>query len=162
MAERPPPKLAISEPAELLEWFEENLCEPTLKDPRGHRVAFDIGRFPYMVKLLDKEGTKLKKPMRAAAAIKRGELTRHDFGGMDAERAQTLSWIPATVLRPTFIARNNTLSVPGDELYIKEFDKPGYRYKVLICKRMSGGLLVPVTSYPREKIGRLTDYLLWP
>jgi len=52
--------------------------------------------------------------------------------------------------------------IPGDELYVKELDKTGYRYKVLYCKRVSPTLLVPVTSFPRGKIGGLAEGILWP
>jgi hypothetical protein len=162
MVEKPPPKLLISELDDLLEWYEINLCTRTLNDPRGHQVRFDVGRFAYMIKLRTTKGTKVKKPRRIAEGIKSGKYTNTDFGGFDAERAQTLSWIPAVVLRPTLIATNKNLLIPGDELYVKEFDKSGYRYKVLYCKRVSNRLLVPVTSFPRSKIGGLENCILWP
>jgi hypothetical protein len=162
MAERPPLKLQIYDLAALLAWYEEYLCANTLKDPRGHLVKFETGRFAYMIKLRNKDGTKIKKPSKIAEKIRQGMLKNEDFGGFDAERAQTLSWIPSIVLRPTLIATNKNLIIPGDELYIKEWDKTGYKYKVLYCRRMSSNLLVPVTSFPRERIGRLEGGILWP
>src|SRR5271169_3335351 len=147
MAERPPLALNVSSLMELMEWFEKNLCAAVLKDPRGHEVRFDLSRFAYMIKLRNSEGTKINKPLRIAEKIKRGELSNHDFGGFDPERARTLSWIPSIVMRPTLIATNKNLIIPGDELYVKELDKTGYRYKVLYCRRVSSKLLVPVTSF---------------
>ncbi|MGD0007126.1 MAG: hypothetical protein ABSE93_01075 [Terriglobia bacterium] len=162
MAERPPLKLMISDLAQLLDWFEKNLCDPCLKDPRGHQVVFDCSRFAYMIKLVSLRGGKVTKPSRVADKIRCGKMSNSDFGGFSAERAQTLSWIPSIILRPTIIARNKSLLVPGDELYAKEFDKEGYRYKVLYCKRMSPNLLVPISSFPREKLGGLRADILWP
>jgi hypothetical protein len=115
-----------------------------------------------MIKLRNKDRTKIRKPSKIAEKIKKGELKNEDFGGFDAERAQTLSWISSIVLRPTLIATNKNLIIPGDELYVKEFDKSGYKYKVLYCRRVSSHLLVPVTSFPREKIGGLEGGILWP
>jgi len=66
------------------------------------------------------------------------------------------------VLRPTIIATNPHLFVPGEELYVKEFEKPGYRYKVLVCKRVGPRLLVPVSSFPRGKLKLLKENILWP
>jgi hypothetical protein len=162
VVEAPPPKLLVSDLAELLTWYEENLCRVTLRDPRGHQVRFDISRFAYMIKLRSKEGKKLAKPRRIAERIKKHELANQDLGGFDVERAQTLPWIPAIITRPTLIATNKNLLIPGDELYVKEFEKRGYRYKVLYCKRVSESLLVPVTSFPRTRIGVLGQSTLWP
>lgn len=162
MAERPPLKLQIHGLAGLLAWYEKNLCGCTLRDPRGHEVKFDIGRFAYMIKLKTLSGKKVRKPSKIAERIKSGKMTNADFGGFDEERAATLSWIPSIILRPTFIATNKNLLIPGDELYLKELDKSGYKYKVLYCKRVSDRLLVPVTSFPRSKIGGLAGGILWP
>lgn len=162
MPERPPPKLQTLDLAELLAWYERNLCACTFRDPRGREVRFDAGRFAYMIKLRSKAGSKVKKPAKIAQQIKVGKLGNCDFGGFDAERAATLSWIPMVILRPTLIATNRNLLIPGDELYVKELDKTGYRYKVLYCKRVSGTLLVPVTSFPRSRLGGLEEGILWP
>jgi len=162
MAESPPQKIQTSDLAQLLAWYERNLCACTLKDPRGHAVRFDAGRFAYMIKLRSKAGSKVKKPAKIAQQIKAGKLGNYDFGGFDPERAATLSWIPMVILRPTLIATNRNLLIPGDELYVKELDKAGYRYKVLYCRRVSANLLVPVTSFPRSKIGSLAQGILWP
>jgi hypothetical protein len=115
-----------------------------------------------MVKLKSLRGGKVSKPGKVVEKIRCGKMTNKDFGGFDAERAQTLSWIPSIILRPTVIARNKSLLVPGEELYVKQFDKQGYRYKVLYCKRMSPNLLVPVSSFPREKLGGYGLEILWP
>jgi hypothetical protein len=162
MPERPPAKVLTANLVELLAWYEENLCAATLTDPRGHTVRFDVARFVYMIKLRSQKGGKLRKPGRIAAKIKGGELANEHFGGFDPERARTLSWIPAVIMRPTLIASNKNLLIPGDELYVKEFDKSGYRYKVLYCMRVSRTMLVPVTSFPRGKIGALGASPLWP
>jgi hypothetical protein len=162
MAESPPPRLQTSDLAQVLAWYEQNLCACTFRDPRGHEVRFDTGRFAYMIKLRTKAGNKVKKPLKTAEKIKAGQLRNSDFGDFDRERAATLSWIPMIIVRPTLIATNRSLLIPGDELYVKELDKTGYRYKILYCKRVSGTLLVPVTSFPRSRVGGLQEGILWP
>ena len=160
--EIPPERLFISDLGELLHWYERNLCGEVIRDPRGHRVKFDAERFPYLIKLRNKSGGKLKKPLKAVEKIRRGALSNKDFGGFEPERAQTLPWLLPTITRPTFILKNQHLFIPGDELYAKEFDKEGYRYKILVCRRVSDRLLVPITSFPRTKLRTHASALLWP
>jgi len=162
MAERPPPRIRIQGLANLLRWYERNLCETELIDRRGHRVKFAPERFPYLIKLRNREGGKLSNPKWHVERIRAGELTDRDFGGFEAERAETLSWLPPMILRHTLIARNSHRVIPGDELYVKEFDKLGSRHKVLICIRVSTNLLVPVTSFLRSSVRFGPEEILWP
>jgi hypothetical protein len=146
--------------AQLLEWFEINLCMVELLDPRGHRVVFDISRFPYMIKLVDKNGQKLKKPRRFAERIRAGELTEQHFGLHNSDRAETLSWLPAVIGTPLNIRKNAYVNIPGNEVYVRQVQRMGAKFKILICERKGGGLLVPVTSFRQEKEPK--GQIIWP
>jgi hypothetical protein len=156
----PPARLKGYSLAQLLEWYETHLCIIELLDPRGHEVAFDISRFPYLIKLMQKSGDKLKKPLRAAERIKAGELTEQDFGGFNPDRSETLSWLPSVIETPLNIRQNVCVNIPGDEVYVRQVQKQGAKFKLLFCERMGSGLLVPVTSFRQEKEPK--GQIIWP
>jgi hypothetical protein len=135
---------------DLIDWYESNLCGVDLLDPRNHMVAFDLSRLAYLIKLNNSDGTKLAKPLQAMKDIKSGIRSQSDFSGPLLERSERLSWLELTIKEPCRIRKNDSLVIPADDVYIREFAKSGYRFKVLYCKRMSDTLLVPVTSF-REK-----------
>jgi hypothetical protein len=158
LIEEAPNRIWLHELSEILNWYEQNLCAHKLTDPRGHSVGFSLERFPHLIKLLNKNSTReVEKPQKQALAIRDGRKNNRDFGGYDAERVQTLSWISAMILRPTRILELTAQPLvgqekPGDTLYVKEFRNTGrkYRYKILVCRRVGAKLLVPVTCHPRE------------
>jgi hypothetical protein len=150
----PPGRLWHQELCDLLGWYEENLCHADLIDPRGHRVIFSLERFPHCIKLL-KNGSldEVSKPQKVAIAIREGRAKNADFGGFDHERAETLTWIPEIIRSPTKIlevVERTIWEKPGDTLYVKRFNKRGYPYKVLVCRKVGNQLLAPVTSHPRD------------
>lgn len=166
-APRPPRKLWKPELRDILEWYEENLCKADLVDPRGMRVRFAAERFPHLVKLLDPISKReVRRPQNVVEAIRSGVKGNADFGGYDTERAKTLPWIPLLVTEPSQILEviEPTLwEKPGDTLIVKEFDKEGYRRKVLVCRKVGSGLLVPITSHPSDKKGFGKSYRqVWP
>jgi hypothetical protein len=164
---RPPHKLWKPQLKDILAWYEENLCELELFDPRGKMVKFSPERFPHLIKLMDAEsGQEVRRPQNVIEAIRSGEKCNDDFGGFDDERAKTLPWIPIVVKEPSQILEvvEPTLwEKPGDTLIVKEFEKQGYRNKVLVCRRVGSGLLVPITSHPSDKKGFGKSYKkVWP
>jgi hypothetical protein len=156
----PPARLKGYSLALLLEWYESHLCIIEHFDPRGHQVAFTLSRFPYMVKLVDKQGAKVKKPSRAAERIKAGEAGEEHFGGFNPDRAETLSWLPCIINTPLNIRKNVCANIPGDEVYVRQVQKGGAKFKLLFCERMGSGLLVPVTSFRQEKEPK--GEIIWP
>ena len=152
--EKPPSRLWHTELCDLLHWYEGNLCAPQLIDPRGCRVVFSLERFPHLIKLLRKDSSKeVLEPQKQASAIRDGSKRNCDFGGYNTDRAQTLAWIPPIILRPSMIVEVVERTIwekPGDTLYLKQFDKPGYRYKVLVCRTVGEKRLAPVTCHPKE------------
>jgi len=161
-AECPPERIHIFELKELLEWYEQTLCGNVLIDPRNDRVRFESERLPYLIKLKQLNGADLRKPKKEVEHIRAGRKTRKDYGEPDQHRASTLSWLTATITRPTMIVRNYHPNVPGDEIYVKEFEKSGARFKELVVLRFRT-VLVPVTSFNVDvpKI-RCEDDILWP
>jgi len=137
-----------------------------MKDPRGHRVQIGPERFPYLVKLRNKKnGEKIKKPLKIVNKIREGKLKDHDFGGIDQDRAQTLTWLEAVICRPTCITKNKHKNVPGDEVYIKEF-APSVngtkRIKAVVCLRMNAFLLVPISAFRKSRVGAKAEDVIWP
>jgi len=164
---RPPAKFWKPNLCDILEWYEENLCGADLFDPRGIRVRFAPERFPHMVKLMDAtSGKEVTSPQKIVELIRLGKAGNAEFGGYDIERARTLPWILPVISEPTQIleVENPTLwTKPGDTLIIKEFEKSGYRRKVLVCRRVNSGLLVPITSHPLNKENAGKAYkVVWP
>lgn len=153
-----PDRIWLHQLCDLLAWYETNLCSKTLVDPRGCRVSFSIERFAHSIKLLNKSSRReVDNPKKQAQAIKEGRKTNADFGGYSTERAQTLTWIEPTILRPSRILELTAQPLigpqkPGDTLYVKEFSNTQrrYRFKVLVCRRVGTVLLVPITCHPRD------------
>jgi hypothetical protein len=171
LAERPPDRIWHHDLRAMLEWYEQNLCNVKLVDPRGHTVRFSIERFPHSIKLLRKNSTlEVNNPKKQALAIRAGAKTNADFGGYDTERVQTFPWVIPIIQRPTkiFELRAQPLIGPdkaGDTLYVKEFDPTGrkYKFKVLVCRRVGATLLVPVTCHPRDSDHYPAHYnQVWP
>ncbi len=166
-AARPPQKLWKPQIADILAWYEENLCGVELYDPRGKRVRFSPERFPHFIKLLDSTtGFDVKRPQKEVEAIREGRKGNADYGGYDTERARTLPWIPSTVQEPSQIfevSEPDLWGKVGDTLIVKEFDKPGYRRKILVCRSINEHLLVPITSHPSDKKNLGKAYKqVWP
>src|ERR1035437_828781 len=156
--ETAPARIWLHDLREMLAWYEQNLCEVEFRDPRGHRIVFTIDRFPHLIKLLQRNSNlEVAHPQKHALAIKRGAKKNQDYGGYEIERAQTLSWMAATIQRPTRILE--LIAPPlvepkkaGDTIYIKQFDgtKRGYIFKILVCRRVGAALLVPVSCRPQN------------
>lgn len=164
-AEVPPAKIWLHDLREMLAWYEQNLCKANFRDPRGHKVAFSPEHFPHLIKLCQKgSGREVNKPQKVVTQIRDGAKRNCDFGGYHPERFHSLSWMVAIIERPTKILESTTLfDKSGDTLYVKEFEKSGYRFKVLVCRRVGKTLLVPVTCHPRDHDRYGKDYkIVWP
>ena len=170
--EEAPRSLWIHDIAEMLEWFELNLCGKEIRDPRGHRINFSIEHFCHSVKLLKKNSDReVDEPKKQALAIKAGKKGNQDFNGYDEERVRTLGWTAVTIQRPTRILESVSQLLlgkrrAGDTLYIKEFSntKRSYRFKVMVCRRVGSSLLIPVTCHPQDNANySASQYVqVWP
>lgn len=55
-------------------WYENNLCNTRLTDPRGHRVRFVADDFVHLIKLVNKHGDEPRNRRLAIEEIKRGGI----------------------------------------------------------------------------------------
>ena len=166
-ASRPPQKLWKPQLKDILAWYEENLCGVVLYDPRGKQIKFAPERFPHFIKLLDSiTRSDVKRSQKEVEAIRAGTKGNADYGGYDVERARTLTWIPSMIQEPSQIlevAEPELWAKVGDTLIVKEFDKVGYRRKILVCRTINEHLLVPITSHPSDKKSLGKAYKqIWP
>jgi hypothetical protein len=149
----PPARVAHTDLRDLLEIY-DGLCGEELRDPRNHRVRLTPERFPHMINLKELDGKRdVRNPQKEVELIRSGKKTNDHFGGFENERAETLTWIRATIRFPTIIVVRSVVPGihPGTELYYKEFDQFGGKLALLVCRRVGPELLVPVTWFPKNK-----------
>jgi hypothetical protein len=148
----PPARVTVTDLRDLLQIHDEMVAED-LRDPRGHRVLLQSERFPHLIDLKEQSGRDLRQPKKEVELIRTGKKTNSDFGGYQKERAETITWIRATVRFPTMLVIRSLIPGihAGRELYYKEFDYFGKKLALLVCRRVGPELLVPVTWYSRDK-----------
>src|SRR5260370_467017 len=156
----PPRMLRGLSLVKLVAWYETNLANRDLFDPRGHQVVFDVSRFTYLIKICGINGEKLAKPLEDAEKIRCGDRTEKHYGTYDSFRAETLSWLPVLVESPLSIQKNVSFNIPADEVYVRRFQTKHFKYKVLYCQRMGEQLLVPVTSFRQHHQPK--GEIIWP
>ncbi len=148
---------------EALQWYETNLCNVQLSDPRGYRVRFNLDDFIHLVQLKNKYGKEPKNRRIAIQEIKRGNM-KFETGRFDEQRTLELPWARDIATRPDLICQNWQVLGSGKELYIRDFGGGvgSAKYRVLVCK-VRGTVRQVVTVFPRERIGeRETRCLIWP
>lgn len=149
----PPARVISTDLRELLAFY-DGLCTDDIRDPRGHRVLLSPERFPHLIDLKEPNGRDdVRNPQKEVVKIRSGERSNSHFGGFQGERAETLSWIRATVEFPTMIVVRSLIKGihAGKELYYKEFDRFGGKLTLLVCRRVGPELLVPVTWFPKDR-----------
>lgn len=137
---------------EVLEWYQSNLCNTQLIDPRGHRVRFNPEDFVHLIQLKTKYGKEPKNRRLTIEEIRQGRLQFHE-GRFSRKRASELTWAREICIKPDFICGNWQVLGRGNELYVRNFgmniESPEYR--VLVCK-VVGTIRQVVTLFPRERI----------
>ncbi|HEY1263658.1 MAG TPA: hypothetical protein VGF06_09050, partial [Terriglobales bacterium] len=117
-----------------LQWYEDNLCNVVLRDPRGFRVRFKCEHFIHQIKLLNKFGKEPKNRTLAIEAIRSGQIQFVE-GRYSVQRASEIPWAVELATNPHFICPNWQALGTGDENYVRNFgsdDAPQWR--VLVCK----------------------------
>jgi hypothetical protein len=119
---------------ETLEWYEKNLCDVELRDPRGYRVRFKSEHFIHHIKLTTKFG---KEPKNRTLTIEEIRADRIQFvsGRFSVQRASEIPWPVELATKPECICLNWQGMGTGDENYVRNFgteDQPQWR--VLVCK----------------------------
>ncbi len=157
-----PALLPLNDARDLLCWYQVNLCEAVIEDPRGCRVRFLPANFIHLIKLTNKYGDEPKNARLALEEIERGRI-RLVAGRFDPQRTAELSWIRLVASDPQMIVPNWQALGRGDEAYIRNFgaeQQPIYR--VLVCE-VIGKQRQAVTVFPRERISQKeVSQVLWP
>ena len=158
---KPPERLSFSSLAELYEQFHCLLVGKEFRCPRGIRVVIESRHFFHLVKL--------RKEGRTAFTIEDEEseikATKQGLGKyeLNEKRAQTLSWIPEILTEPHEIWEYVTKKT-ADEVFIREYDKPGSPFRVVLLLR-EGVYLSPVTCMTVRRTGikeHRKGRKLWP
>jgi hypothetical protein len=137
---------------ELLAWYDLNLCNATLLDPRGYRVRFLYENFIHLIQLKTKYGKEPKNARMALDGIERGRIVLK-AGRFDCQRAMELPRAADIAQNPDMICTNWQALGRGDEAYVKNFGtKDCPQFRVLICEVL-GTVRQAVTVFPRERIG---------
>jgi hypothetical protein len=158
---KPPESLLFASLSQLYEQFCELFVGKVFRCPRGIPIIVLPRHFFHLVKLQKGRQTEfqieLEEPLIRA--------TNQGFGdyAINEKRAQTLSWIPEILTDPHEIweyARKKT----ADEVFIREYDKPGSPFRtVLLLREMD--YLKPVTCMTVRRTGikeHRRGKKLWP
>lgn len=147
---------------ELLDWYQLNLCDAALIDPRGYRVRFLRENFIHLIQLKTKFGKEPKNARKALEEIERGRIIFR-AERFDPQRAMELPKAVEIARCPDMICTNWQVFGRGDEAYVRNFgteERP--RYRVLICQ-VVGTVRQAVTIFPRERIGDVERRCkIWP
>lgn len=147
---------------EILRWYEENLCQVELRDPRGYRVRFKPENFMHLIQLKNKYGQEPRNPRLALQEIRAGKI-QFVAGRFDPQRAAELSWAVEISRNPDYICGNWQVLGRGDEAYVKNFGTDAQtKFRVMVCK-VIGATRHIVTIFPRERIaGKEHLTKIWP
>jgi hypothetical protein len=154
--------LELTSIKELLAWYDLNLCNATLLDPRGYRVRFLHENFVHLIQLKTKYGKEPKNARITLDGIERGKIV-FKAGRFDSKRAMELPRAAEIAQRPDMICTNWQALGRGDEAYVKNFGtKECSQFRVLICEVL-GTVRQAVTIFPRERIGEVERCCqIWP
>lgn len=157
-----PPLIQLATIQELLEWYEMNICNTRLEDPRGFRVRFEVNSFVHLIQMKTKYGKEPKNKQMTIDQIRAGRI-QFVKGRFDEQRASELSWARELATNPNWIVRNWQPMGIGDEAYVRNFGtEESPRYRVLICI-VIGRLREAWTIFARERIGKMElREQLWP
>lgn len=156
-----PKLLPLDSIQDVLEWYETNVCNRDLRDPRGFRVRFKVEHFIHLIKLTTKYGDEPKNRLVAIEEIKSGKI-QFVAGRFSPQRASEIPWAVEIVTKPDFICPNWQPLGSGDENYIKNFGTEHYpQWRVLVCKAF-GQTRHCSTIFPREVQAKHLATKIWP
>lgn len=139
-----PKLLPLDTIQEVLQWYETNVCNKDLRDPRGFRVRFKVEHFVHLIMLTNRYGKEPKNRRAAIEDIRSGKIQFVE-GRYNAQRAGELSWaveLVTTRIRPGAIVRRSATSSSNDILVMVRF-------------RIVGGILDPhFECGPNNRLGR--------
>jgi hypothetical protein len=153
--------LALDSIQEVLQWYEQNLCDVDLRDPRGFRVRFKVEHFVHQIKLTNKFGEEPRNRGLAIDEIKAGKIS-FTQGRFNVQRASEIPWAVEIATRPDCICRNWQTLGSGDENYVRNFgDEAAPQWRVLVCK-VIGQTRHFSTLFPCELKEKHLSNKIWP
>jgi|SRR5579872_6794111 len=156
-----PPLLVLDSIQQALQWYEDNLCNVDLRDPRGFRVRFKPEHFIHHIKLTNKFGEEPKNRGLAIQGIKAGKA-RFIEGRYNSQRASEIPWAVELATQPYCICPNWQALGTGDENYLKNFGTEDFpQWRVLVCK-VRGQTRHFSTLFPSEIREKHMAVKLWP
>lgn len=156
-----PRLLSLDSIQNVFRYYEANLCNVDLRDPRGFRVRFKCEHFIHHVKLTNKDGKEPKNRKLVIEEIRRGNL-QFIPGRFNAQRASEIPWAIELVRHPDFICPNWQALGTGDENYVRNFgSKEAPQWRVLVCK-VIGQTRHFSTLFPSENAGKHEGDKIWP
>jgi hypothetical protein len=149
--------------AGIFEGYEKELAGKTFTDPCGEKVSFFDYNFTKLVQLeiaRASSGIRLKaKAARFLKEVRSGHLDESNYT-WDANRAQTLFWIPNVIQEPDSIHQSCHSIIMGDRVYVKRYSKAGAPYKVVFTTiDRSSQVRVVTTSFlvPERRLTRFVQ-----
>lgn len=156
-----PKLLPLDSIQETLKWYENNLCNVDLRDPRGFRVKFKCEHFIHHIKLRNKYGQEPKNRLLAIEEIRAGKIQFVE-GRFNSQRASEIPWAADLVTNPDCICENWQVLGTGDENYVKNFGTHDYpQWRVLVVK-VVGQTRHFSTLFPCEIKEKHLSERIWP
>ena len=157
----PPEVLRFASLCDLFQQYLDLIVSKEHRCPRGIQVVFEPYHFFHLVKLRKGFQTDFKMYEERDEIL----ATTRGFGSyaIDLRRAEQLSWIP-DVIRSSHEIYEYEHKKTADEVMIKEYDKSGSPFKVLLLVREED-YLKPVTSMTVRRSGikeHRKGRRLWP
>jgi hypothetical protein len=150
-----PPYNALGVAESLLRYCEDLLPLSPLIDPRGKPLSVVKGNFSKLIDLKHKQLSKEELPAsRIIECIENGTFDPDQYRILDLSRIRTLFWLPEVIGDPDAIYKNGHKIIPGDEVYVRIYDKQGARAKLVftldIRRKRHIIRTVPITSFLTE------------
>jgi phage-Barnase-EndoU-ColicinE5/D-RelE like nuclease2 len=158
---KPPESLEFSSLAELYERFCALLVGREFYCPRRIRIIVMPRHFFHLTKLQKGSQTEFEIDIEES----RIKATTEGFGeyAINEKRSKTLSWIPEIMTEPHEIWEYEKRKT-ADEVFIREYDKPGSPFRNVLLKR-EADYLTPVTCMTVRRTGikeHRKGKKLWP
>lgn len=153
--------LQITTILDALRWYETNLCNVELRDPRDFRVRFKCEHFIHHIKLKNKYGKEPKNRKLAIEEIRSGKIQFVE-GRYDPQRVSEIPWAVELATRPMCICANWQAAGTGDENYVRNFGTDiAPQWRVLVCKAI-GRTRHFSTMFARDIRERDLAVRIWP
>ncbi|HEY2546148.1 MAG TPA: hypothetical protein VGI46_08795 [Candidatus Acidoferrum sp.] len=146
---------------DVLRWYEQNLCNVDLRDPRDFRVRFKPEHFIHQIKLMNKYGKEPRNRTLMIEEIRSGKI-RFVPGRYSPQRAAEIPWAGELATKPDCICPNWQILGSGDENYVRNFGTESLpQWRVLVCK-VIGQTRHFSTLFPCEIREKQLAVKIWP